>query len=647
MMNALAASEASRILAENLRRETQSPPHRYALWEPSTLFVNGERRMLAGMMLHKAGVFPHAESKCLEIGFGRMGWLGDLISWGASESQISGLELDPARVTDARRVLPHADLRAGDAVDLPWEDESFDLVVVSLVFTSILSQEVRRLIADNVTRVLRPGGALLWYDFRVDNPRNRNVKGIRRAEILDLFPGLKGDVRSLTLAPPLSRAIVPVSRVFATLLSAIPFLRTHLLAVMVKPKHHATPRMLVSFRTPQVESRPVRSGFLPFALPDLGKDEFDEVQRTLESGWITTGPKTKQFEAEFARVVGARHAIAVNSCTAAMHLALEAIGLRQGDEVITTPYTFTATSEVIRYFGARPVFVDIDPLGFDIDAARIDRVVTRRTKAILPVHVAGLPVHVAAIREIADRHGLRVIEDAAHAFPAKYRGAMIGEMSDFTCFSFYATKTITVGEGGMICTNNDRWAEHCRMMSLHGISNDAWQRYGAEGSWYYEVVAPGYKYNMTDIAAAIGLVQLRKAESMRSRRTEIARLYNLAFEGMPELQIPAERSDSQHSWHLYMLRLNPGTLRIDRAQFIKEMKLRNIGCSVHFIPLHLHPYYRDTYGYKPTDFPVAYGEYQREVSLPIYSRMTDDDVQDVIAAVRDVVEESGARRRTG
>jgi len=495
--------------------------------------------------------------------------------------------------------------------------------------------------------LLRPGGALLWYDFRIDNPRNRNVKGIRRAEILDLFPGLQGDVRSLTLAPPLSRTLVPVSRVLATLLSAIPLLRTHLLAVQVKPNHLRTPHLVVPYRPPLVESRPFRSGFLPFALPDLGKDEFEELKCTLDSGWITTGPKTEQFEEEFARAVGARHAIAVNSCTAALHLALEAIGLRQGDEVVTTPYTFTATSEVIRYFGARPVFVDIDPYGFDIDAAKIDRVVSPRTKAILPVHIAGLPVQVPAIREIANKHGLQVIEDAAHAFPTKYRGTMIGGMSDFTCFSFYATKTITVGEGGMICTNNDRWAERCRLMSLHGISHDAWQRYGAEGSWYYEVVAPGYKYNMTDIAAALGLVQLRKAGTMRSRRTEIARLYSLAFEGMPELQIPADRSDCQHSWHLYMLRLNLDTLKIDRAQFVMEMKRRNIGCSVHFIPLHLHPYYRETYGYKPTDFPVAYGEYLREVSLPIYSRMTDEDVHDVIAAVREIVEESRAWRRTG
>ena len=236
MINARVASEASRILAENLRRETQSPPHRYALWEPSTMFTYAERKMLAGIMLHKAGVFPSGGSRCLEIGFGRIGWLGDLISWGVSDQNISGLELDPARAADARRLLPNADLRVGDAVELPWADESFDLAILSVVFTSILADEVRQLIANNVTRVLRPGGALLWYDFRVDNPRNHAVRGIRRAEVRKLFPGLSGEIRSLTLAPPLSRTIVPVSKVLATVMSAIPVLRTHLMAVLVKPK---------------------------------------------------------------------------------------------------------------------------------------------------------------------------------------------------------------------------------------------------------------------------------------------------------------------------------------------------------------------------------------------------------------------------
>lgn len=428
----------------------------------------------------------------------------------------------------------------------------------------------------------------------------------------------------------------------------------------------------------------MRQTFLPFALPDIDQREIAEVTETLESGWVTTGAKTRQFEAAFAETVGAKHAIAVNSCTAAMHLALEAIGLQRGDIVITTPYTFAATAEVIRYFDAVPVFVDVeretlnmDPLKLAITLERLvrgdlsvlpgnGRTLERlngrkipRVRAVIPVHIAGLPAEMDTIAEVARRHNLAVIEDAAHAFPAAYKGRWIGAgvwsagtsngnsqspVPSFSCFSFYATKTITTGEGGMICTDNDSWAERCRIMALHGISKDAWKRYTAEGSWYYEIVAPGYKYNLTDIAAALGLAQLRKAEVMWKRRREIARRYNEAFREVPELQIPADCEHSQHAWHLYMLRLNLEQLRIDRAEFIEELKRRNIGTSVHFIPLHVHPYYRETYGYRPEDFPVAYGEYQREISLPIYSKMTDEDVEDVIEAVLEVVR-LGARDR--
>lgn len=262
--------------------------------------------------------------------------------------------------------------------------------------------------------------------------------------------------------------------------------------------------------------------YLPFAQPDLDDEEIAEISEALTSGWITTGPKTKQFEADFAAAVGAKHAIAVNSCTAAMHLALEAIGLQPGDEVITTPYTFAATAEVIRYFDARPVLVDIDPCTLNIDPAQIETAISERTRAILPVHIAGLPAEMDTILAIARRHNLAVIEDAAHAFPSAYQGRPVGSIGDFTCFSFYATKTLTTGEGGMICTDDDGWAERCRVMALHGISKDAWKRYTAEGSWYYEIIAPGYKYNMTDVAAAMGLAQLRKAERMWQRRVEIA-----------------------------------------------------------------------------------------------------------------------------
>lgn len=383
----------------------------------------------------------------------------------------------------------------------------------------------------------------------------------------------------------------------------------------------------------------MREKFLPFAFPDLDESELNEIREALNSGWVTTGPKTKQFESEFGAAVGAKHAIAVNSCTAAMHLALDAIGLKRGDDVVTTPYTFAATAEVIRYFDARPVFVDVEPEFLNIDPALIERALTPHTKAIMPVHIAGLPADLGRIHEIARRRGIPVIEDAAHAFPSTYGGKTIGALSDITCFSFYATKTITTGEGGMICTENDALAERCRIMALHGISKDAWKRYTAEGSWYYEIIAPGYKYNMTDVASAMGLAQLRKARTMFERRKEIARRYNDAFSPIAEVQVPGDRRDAQHAWHLYMLRLNLDRLSIDRARFMQELKKRNIGASVHFIPLHCHPYYRETFGYRETDLPVAFREYTREVSLPIYSRMTDGDVGCVVEAVSSIAAE--------
>ncbi|RMH70470.1 MAG: DegT/DnrJ/EryC1/StrS family aminotransferase [Gemmatimonadetes bacterium] len=391
----------------------------------------------------------------------------------------------------------------------------------------------------------------------------------------------------------------------------------------------------------------MRETFLPFALPDLDHTEFDQIKESLESGWITTGPKTRQFEVEFATMVGAKHAVAVNSCTAAMHLALEAIGLQRGDEVITTPYTFAATAEVIRYFDARPVFVDVDPFTLNMDISQIEAQITSQTKAIMPVDIAGLPVDYDPLLDLAQTHHLTVIEDAAHAFPTRYKGKMIGSISDMTCFSFYATKTITTGEGGMICTDNDEWANRCRIMALHGISKDAWKRYTAEGSWYYEIVAPGYKYNLTDIAAGMGLAQLKKARQMHARRVAIAQRYNNAFQHYPELQLPAPACKSscipsdcgcQHAWHLYLIRLNFDRLNIDRAGFVDALKQRNIGTSVHFIPLHIHPYYRERYHFQPEDFPVAYQEYQRVISLPIYSKMSDSDVDDVIEAVVTIIE---------
>jgi dTDP-4-amino-4,6-dideoxygalactose transaminase len=405
--------------------------------------------------------------------------------------------------------------------------------------------------------------------------------------------------------------------------------------------------------------------FLPFALPDLDETELHFVKEVLDSGWITTGAKTRQFEQELANFVGTAHAVAVNSCTAAMHLALEAIGLQPGDLVLTTPYTFAATAEVVRYFEAIPIFVDVDPVTLNIDTTKLAETlaafcggnprmsevflppalrgakVQRKVKAILPVHVAGYPCELDAIYNLAEQYRLAVIEDAAHAFGSKSHGTPVGQArtgaASVVCFSFYATKCLTTAEGGMICTADPALADRCRMMALHGISKDAWKRYTAEGTWYYEILAPGFKYNLTDLAAALGLAQLRKAERMRLRRAEIARHYNEAFASLPEVQVPCSSPACQHSWHLYMVRLNLERLRIDRARFVEELKDRQIGASVHFIPLHLHPYYRERYGYQAKDFPIAVHEYQREVSLPIYSKMTDAAVSRVVDAVADIV----------
>jgi dTDP-4-amino-4,6-dideoxygalactose transaminase len=383
--------------------------------------------------------------------------------------------------------------------------------------------------------------------------------------------------------------------------------------------------------------RSPRTTFLPFALPHITQAEIDEVVDTLRCGWLTTGPKTKRFESEFAEQVGAPYALAVNSATAAMHLALDAIGLQAGDEVIVPVYTFTATAEVVVYFRAKPVFVDVDPITCNIDPAELEKHITPRTRAIMVVHISGLPAEMDAIQAIARAYDLPVIEDAAHAFPAKYRGRMIGTIGDLTAFSFYATKTLATGEGGMVTTANSKYAERIAMMSLHGISRDAWKRYSAEGSWYYEVLQAGYKYNMTDLAASIGLHQLARSEWLLDRRRAIARRYTEAFAQLPEVETPPCPAHVQHAWHLYILRLRLERLAITREAFIQALKEANIGTSVHFIPLHLHPFYRSLYRLKPDDFPAALHAYQRAISLPIYPGMTDEDVEDVIAAVERII----------
>ncbi len=379
--------------------------------------------------------------------------------------------------------------------------------------------------------------------------------------------------------------------------------------------------------------------FLPFHLPEIGEDEIQSVVATLRSGWLTTGPKVKQFEQEFAERIGTRYAIALNSCTAALHLALEAIGIAEGDEVIVPTMTFTATAEVVAYFKARPVLVDCQWDTLNIDVEKIEGAITSKTKAIIPVHFAGQPCEMARILEIARRHHLKVIEDAAHAIPARYRGKMIGTIGDITCFSFYATKNITTGEGGIATTDNPEWEKRMRIMSLHGLTRDAWRRFTAEGSWFYEIDSAGYKYNMMDIAAALGIPQLRKCDQSWEIRQHYAALYDEGFKDLPGLHVPHVAKDVQHAWHLYVVQLDLARLRIERNEVIGLLKKNDIGVSVHFIPLHLHPYYRRTYGYDPEEFPVATAVYERIISLPIYPKMTEDDVQHVIQVVRGIVEQ--------
>jgi dTDP-4-amino-4,6-dideoxygalactose transaminase len=379
-----------------------------------------------------------------------------------------------------------------------------------------------------------------------------------------------------------------------------------------------------------------RGTFLPFAPPLIGQEEIDEVVDTLRSDWITTGPKTRRFEAEFAAYLEAPGALALNSCTAGLHTALVALGIGPGDEVITTPMTFAASVNVIEHTGARPVLVDVSPDTLNLDPGQLDAAVTPRTKAVLPVHYAGHPADLDAIRDVARARDLTVIEDAAHALPARYKGRLIGSGPNPVAFSFYATKNLTTGEGGML-TAEPALLDRARVVSLHGMSRDAWRRYDQGGSWHYDILLPGFKYNMTDIQAALGLRQLEKLAAFQRRRREVVMRYAEGLADLDALELPVERPDVEHAWHLYVLRLRPRALRIDRDRFIKELAARHIGTSVHFIPIHLHPYYRDRYGYAPESFPVAWRNYRRMFSLPLNPRLSEDDVSDVITAVRDVV----------
>jgi dTDP-4-amino-4,6-dideoxygalactose transaminase len=383
-------------------------------------------------------------------------------------------------------------------------------------------------------------------------------------------------------------------------------------------------------------SRTVETALIPFHRASVGEEEVAAIAEVLRSGWLTMGTKTFEFEREFAKYVGARHAVSVCSGTAALHLALEACGLQPGDEVLIPTTTFTATGEVVTYLGARPVLIDIDASTLNVDARLVRRKITSRTRAMIPVHMAGQPCDLDEIHCIAKEHGLRVLEDAAHSIPSAYRGRRIGCLSELTAFSFYATKTLTTGEGGMITTDNDDYAARMRMMRLHGISGDAWKRYGKNGSWFYEVVEAGFKYNPTDLQAALGLVQLSKCDSLNDARRRIAERYTSAFNEIGALEPPTIMSDRTTSWHLYILRLRLEQLQIDRNAFIQKLKECGIGTSVHFIPLHLHPYYQRTYGYRRGDFPIAETEFERCLSLPIYPGMSDQDVEQVIDSVTEI-----------
>ena len=381
----------------------------------------------------------------------------------------------------------------------------------------------------------------------------------------------------------------------------------------------------------------MRSSFLPFHQPLVDADDERAVIETLRSGWLTTGPRTKAFEKDLAAYTRAAHCVAVNSCTAALHLALEAVGVGAGDEVITSPITFASTANVIVHRGARPVFVDVEPDTFNIAAAAVERALTPRTKALLPVDFAGQPCDLDAIMAIGARHRIPVIEDAAHAIGAEYKGRRIGGVADMTCFSFYATKNITSGEGGALTTNRQDWADRIGVMALHGISRDAWKRYGNEGYQHWDIIAPGYKYNMFDLQAALVRSQFNKMEAFYSRRVALKQRLDAGLRDLPEIVLPAERPWALHAYHLYPILVQTDRLSADRDSIMNAIQAENVGIGVHFRAVHLHPYYAETYGFHRGMCPIAEGYSDRTISLPLYPKMTDQDADDAVAAVRKVL----------
>jgi dTDP-4-amino-4,6-dideoxygalactose transaminase len=382
---------------------------------------------------------------------------------------------------------------------------------------------------------------------------------------------------------------------------------------------------------------PVRASFLPLVVPWIGEAEKAEVLDALETGWITTGPKAQELGRRVAALAGAPYGLAVNSATGALHLALVALNIGPGDEVITSSYTFAACLNVIEHVGGTPVLVDVEPDTLCMDPAAVEAAVTPRTKAILTVDYAGHPCDYARILETARRHGLSVVEDAAHALGASWQGRPVGSFATVTAFSFYATKNLTTGEGGCAVTADAALAERLGLLSLHGMNRDAWKRYTATGSWYYEVTAPGFKYNLSDVLAAIGLAQLRRFDEMQRLRRERVARYDALLADLPEIRRPRSRADVVHAWHLYPIGLELERLTCDRARFIEELRAENIGTSVHFIPIHFHPHFRSTLPYREGDFPVAEDAYRRAITLPLFPNMSERDVDDVCAAVRKVV----------
>ncbi|MDP2364658.1 MAG: DegT/DnrJ/EryC1/StrS family aminotransferase [Ignavibacteria bacterium] len=377
--------------------------------------------------------------------------------------------------------------------------------------------------------------------------------------------------------------------------------------------------------------------YLLFHKPFISEEEIDEMVDTLRSGWLSMGPKTIRFEEEFNKYIGSKKSVAVSSWTAAGHLTLEAFGIQKGDEVIVPTMTFPATAEIVCYFGATPVIVDVDEDTLNISLDEIEKAITPKTKAIIPVHYGGQPCDLDEIQELANVHNLKVLEDAAHSLPATYKGKKIGTISDVTCFSFYATKTLSTGEGGMICTNNEEIAERCAIMRLHGINRDAWKRYSESGSWYYEVVAPGYKYNFTDLQASLGLPQLKKVDAMWDWRKKIAKSYLEGFKDLDLITLPTVKNDRESSWHLFPVRLNLEMLNKNRAQIIDELKIHNIGVGVHFMPVHQHLYYSETFKLDDKNYPVASASFPRLMSLPIYPGMTDQSVEKVINTLIEIL----------